>query len=113
MIDRTLAEMNWATLMATQSMVGLTSPNFRKVSLSRFDKYWELLVCLGVDNEEDREAAQDIADYTSVYLEDVRKSFPDIPVDVKAVVEVGCRPSPSPFAANEVVLYQVRDSEGE
>ncbi len=67
-----LDDWNWATLMATQALIGLVSPNFRHVVLRYGEDVWTLSVTLSADDREDRPAVEEIVDQLSIYRADLR-----------------------------------------
>jgi hypothetical protein len=106
---RRLDELNWVSLMAVQALTGLISSNFRQVVLCRGDDAWVLKITLRKSDSNDDDAAADIADDLAVYLDDVRKDFPGIPMEVKVSIDVTAGSLPAEFSEEESVLLRVRD----
>ena len=68
----TLEEWNWHVLMLGQALIGAVSENFRMVSLRFAVDFWEVIVVLKSQDVLDEDVIMDIADDTSIFLEDVR-----------------------------------------
>ena len=77
MKEATLEQWNWVTLMGTQALLGLVSPNFRSVVLHLDESSWKFEITIRNEDKQDRLAADEIAEQFFLYLSDIRDAIGD------------------------------------
>ncbi|HEX8620554.1 MAG TPA: hypothetical protein VF718_01145 [Allosphingosinicella sp.] len=105
-----LEDWNWATLMATQAMIGLVSPNFRHVVLRYGEDGWRLTATLRADDPEDRLAVEEIVEQFLSYMADVRDRIsPAADKDMTGLIVVS-QEEVAPYTdAGVRILFKMRE----
>lgn len=105
-----LEDWNWATLMATQALIGLVSPNFRHVVLTYGEDAWNLTATLRSEDPEDRLAVEEVVEQFSSYIADVRDRIsPAADRDMVGFIVVSPE-EVAPYAnADARILFKMRE----
>ena len=106
----TLEQWNWATLMATQALIGLVSPNFRMVTLYLDNDAWRFVITLRVEDKQDRIAADEITEDFFLSLADIRHLIgEDLYMDGEAEILITESEIPFPSQEDCRVLFRMRE----
>lgn len=106
----TLEQWNWATLMATQALIGLVSPNFRMVTLHLADDVWKFVITLREEDRQDRIAAHEITEDFFLSLADIRDAIgEDLYMFGEAEIIVTQDEIPFPSQDDCRVLFRMRE----
>jgi hypothetical protein len=101
----TVNEQNMACAMLNQSLLGIISPNFRRVAVSFSDDGWKIRFWLERDDEVDREEIEDsMGDFDGLVL-----GMDSPPSDIEAITEICSASLPALDPSNWRVVFLRRE----
>ena len=107
----TLEDWVWVEDMLIQAMIGCITPNIRQIALQYKNDSWIIKVILSEDNEDDRVEIIDIADETSIFLEDLRGRISECAYrKVIPVIEVSDKPLDFKQIENQRLVYRRKET---
>lgn len=105
----TLEDWVWVQAMLNQAMIGLVSTNVRQVCLA-YENGWKISVVLEHPCEQDGDDIQEIADETSILLEDIKNRISSAAYSgISTSVICNTKPLENPVTADCRIVFRRKE----